>query len=245
MNNKNLLKNDFSKNILDKIKQEKVKTIPKYVFILKYILIWCFLFISIFIWALSLSISLEYLINADWSLLNKIWIIKIFTIFMPFFWLFFLILASIFSYYNFIHTEKWYKFTFIKILLVNIFLSLLLWIILYFSWIHNYIEWKIENNSQKYRTIFVNDKVTRMIRVWQNEEKWLLIWIIKEVDTNKIIFKDSNDKEWNIILNENTITDIKHKVNIIVWEKIKIIWVKLDNINFKAKEIRPFMWWKK
>lgn len=242
MKDKKLLKKDFWKNIMDQIKKEKVKQIPKNIFILKHISIWLFLGLSIFIWALSLSISFEYLNNADWSLLHRLWIFKIATIFMPIFWFIFLILASFLSYYNFRHTEEWYKFSFKNIFILNIILSILLWLFLYLTWINHYIESKIENNIPKYREVFVTDKVSRMIKIWQNEDKGLLIWDIIEVNTGNFNFKDYNDKDWKVFINNETNTDKKHKINITVWEKIKIIWDKINNNSFIAREVRPFIW---
>jgi len=134
MKEKKLLKKDFSKNLLNKIKKEKVKRVPRCLFIFKHVSIWFFLVFSILLWALSLSISAEYLIWADWNLIHKLWIIKIFTIFMPIFWIIFLLFASFLSYYNFRHTDRWYKYSFLKILFLNIVSSIFLWIFLYFSY---------------------------------------------------------------------------------------------------------------
>ena len=242
MKDKKILKKNFSENILKKIKKEKIKKIPKCIFIFKHLSVWVFLIMSIFIWALSFSISFDYITNVDWSLLHKLWVMKIVTIFMPIFWVIFLLIASFLSYYNFRHTEKWYKYSFSKILIINIFLSLILGIFLYFTWIHHSIELIIEKNIPKYRLLFVEDNISRVIKIWQNENKWLLIWKITEVSWNLLVFKDFNSKTWNILLNKNTKTDIKHIVNIRVWEKIKIIWEKINDNNFEAKEIRPFMW---
>jgi hypothetical protein len=43
------MKTEFGKDILNKIKKEDIKKIPKYVFTLKHMFIWLFLGISIFI----------------------------------------------------------------------------------------------------------------------------------------------------------------------------------------------------
>lgn len=235
MNNKK-----FTKDLFDKINKEKISQTPKYIFITKNILVWFFLFFSIFIGALSLSISLDYLFNADWDLFRRIWFLKIFLIFIPVFWLLFLIISSVLSYYNYRYTDKWYKLSFIKVLFLNIFSSLILAFILYFTWINNYIELKIENIVPKYRTILVEDKINRMIKVWQNEEKWLLIWTILDYNDTELKLNDFNNKEWIITLNRNI--DIKSRVKIENWERIKIIWEKIDWNNFDALEIRPFVW---
>lgn len=239
MNNKN-----FSKDILEKIKKDNIKQTPKYIFLIKNYIFWFFLAITIIIWAISLSITFAYLFNADWDLFRKIWLYKVFFIFLPFFWFIFLIISSLLSYYNYRHTDKWYKLSIFKVFLINIFSSFLLWLIFFFSWFSSLIESKIENIMPKYRSIFVEDREARMISVWQNEDNGLLIWDIMEVLDNRLILVDTNNKIWDILMNNSTNIDIKHNVSIQVWERIKIVWEKNDNTSFLASEIRPFMWWK-
>ena len=234
------MKTTFGKEILNKIKKEDIKQIPKYIFTIKHILIWLFLGISIFILALSLSINFEYLYNADWFLFHKLWIIKIALTFLPIFWLIFLLFATFLSYYNFKHTEKWYKYNFIKIFLINIVLSFILWIFIYITWINHFIEWTMEKFIPKYRWILVENKETRMINVWQNEEAGLIIWEIIKIDDNNLDFIDYKNKKWIILISEET--DIKWKMNLNIWEKIKITWEKTDTNIFNATQIRPFIW---
>ena len=117
-------------------------------------------------------------------------------------------------------------------------MSLSIWIIFYFVWIHNYFEEKIENHIPKYRSVLVWDRDSRMLKVWQNEEKWLLIWKIKNVRWKGLDFIDFKNKEWMIILDEKT--DIKKRVNLKSWERIKILWKIKDQSSFIAEEIRPF-----
>lgn len=233
-------KKDFAWEILNKIKKEDIKQIPKHVFIFKHVLIWIFLFLSILIWAISLSINFEYIIGADWFLFQKIWIIKIALIFLPIFWILFLIIATFLSYYNFKHTEKWYKYSFSKILWINIFLSIILWWVIFITWTNQLIESSLESIIPNYRSVLVEDKNSRMIKVWQNEESGLLLWEILEMDNNNLKFIDYNNKKWDIQFSNQT--DIKWRVNLNIWEKIKIIWEKNWENAFSAIEIRPFSW---
>jgi hypothetical protein len=209
------------------------------VFICKHISVWLFLTLSVLLWAVSLWISFEYLINADWTLIHRLWIIKVATVFMPIFWILFLLISVFFSYYNFKHTQKGYKYSFIKILWLNIVLSIVLWLLFYISWSNHFIEWVMENNIPKYRSIFVEDRVSRMIKVWQNEEKWLLLWRIHKIDGKNLDIIDHNNKNWIIIVSDST--EIKPRVKLATWERIKIMWEKLWDSRFRADQIRPFI----
>lgn len=233
------MKKDFSKVIVNKIKKENIKQIPRCVFVLKYISVWFFLIFSIFVWALALSISFGYFSDVDWVLGRRLGFIRILTIYMPLFWIFFLVVSVFFSYYNFRNTERWYKFSFLKIFLINIFSSVLFGMIFYFTWISSIVESYIEEVVPEYRSLFVEDKVSRMVSVWQNEDSWLLIWEIVGINESDFVFIDYNNKEWSVLFNGET--NIKWRVEFVAWKKIKVIWEKTWNDVFEAKEIRPFM----
>ncbi|MFK7779786.1 MAG: hypothetical protein QM490_01450 [Candidatus Gracilibacteria bacterium] len=232
-----MIKKDFGKEILNKIKKEDIKQIPKHVFIIKHVIVWIFLFLSIFVGALSLSITFEYLINADWFLVHKLGIFKITMTFLPLFWLVFLGLASFLSYYNFKHTEKGYKYSFLKILLINIILSLILGIFIYLTGINHFIEGNLEKFVPKYRGILVENKETRAIKVWQNEESGLILGEIIKVTDNNFEFIDYNNKKWTVLLSKET--EIRGRVSIEVGEKMKIMGEKKGKNTFNAFQIRP------
>ena len=63
--------------------------------------------------------------------------------------------------------------------------------------------------------MLVQDKVSRMTQVWQNERKGLLIGEIISSETESLTFLDTNKKQWKILLDENTTTDIKHRVELL------------------------------
>lgn len=237
------MKKNFGKEIMSKIKKEDIKQTPKFVFVFKHAFVWIFLFLSILIWALSLSMNFEYLYNADWFLFKRIWLLKLIITFLPIFWLIFLLLAIFLSYYNFRNTERWYKYSFINISLINVLLSFIIWIFIYLTWINHFIESKMEKFIPTYRWILVEDKVSRMVKVWQNEESGLILWEILKVNDNNFGFTDYNNKKW-IILFWNK-TDIKWRVILKSWEKVKIVWEKTGENTFIATQIRPFLWrWK-
>jgi len=232
---------NFKNNLINKIKKENIKPIPKKYFILKKILINIFLVFSILIWALSVSIIFWYLLEADWFLSHKLGLIKIAINFLPIFWILFLIISVIISYFNFKNTDKGYKFYLWQIVLVNILLSFIIWTLFYFTWFSQIVEEKIQNNLPKYREFLVWDKISRMKKVWQNEEKGLLLWLIIEENIKKNSFKlkDTNNKIWNILISKNTI--IRHNLKLKKWLKIKLIWEKTWENKFRVLEIRPFM----
>lgn len=235
------MKKDFWKLLIDEIKKEQIKPISKSIFILKYFLLWLFFIFSLFVWAISLSIIFWYLFEADWYLYHRVWLIKITLAFLPIFWVIFLLLSSITTFFTFKNTKRWYKFSIFYIFIFNVVFSFILWFLFYFSWFSQISENFLQNNLPKYRELFVNDDLSRMKQVWQNEDKWLLIWEIISVSWQEdVTFRDSNSKIW--YLNLSSKTQIKSRVNLDVWEKVKIIWNKIWENKFDVYELRSFLW---
>ncbi len=235
---KKFFKKDFAKDIVKKIQKEWVKQTPRYIFVLKHTSVIFFFILSIIIWAISISISSEYLLDADWNLFHRIWFFRLALIFMPFFWILFLFASSVLAYFNFKHTERWYKFNFLQILWINVFLSLFVAVIMYFSWVNDSIEKWLENTIPKYRQVFVEDKMSRMKKIWQNEDAWMLMWKIFNLNSWSIDLVDLNNQNWYIITSSWTIIHrpFSH------WDMIKIIWENNWEYIFEAFEIRPLKW---
>ena len=239
---------DFKNDLIKKIKRENIKPISKSFFVAKNIFIYLFLIISVFIWAISLAITFWYLFEADWILSNRLWLMYIAINFLPVFWVLFLIISIALSYFNFKNTSRWYKFYIWQIILVNIIFSIIFWAIFYITWFSQIIEDKIQNNLHNYREYIVWDKILRMKKIWQNEEKWLLLWkIITSIPTKEgvtvIKLKDTNNKIWEINISEKT--NIRHNLELKPGLKIKLVWEKKFENIFEVSEIRPFIWnWK-
>lgn len=233
---------DFTHKLLDRIKKDDIKQTPRYIFMLKNIVIWLFLVASILLWSLSLAISFDYLISADWYLFKRIGFIQVLQVFLPIFWVVSLVLSSLLSYYNYRHTNRGYKLSVLKVCSLNILLSFIVSFWLYLTGAASYIESQLETYAPTYRSMFVEDKTSRMLQVWQHEEAGLLIGEILEVGEDHFSFVDANDKHWNVLFNPSTMTEVKQRVQLVSWEKIKIIWEKVGDTDFQALEIRPFSW---
>ena len=238
------MKQDFKYKLINKIKQENIKPLSKKYFIIRTILINLFFIFSILIWALAIAIIFWYLFEADWYLTHKIWLIKITITFLPVFWLIFLLLSTLLSYYNFKRTEIGYRFYLWQIILINVIFSFIIWILFYFSGFSQYVEEKIQKKLPEYSKYIVLDKNSRMKQIWQNEDKWLLLWlIVKKLNNNNYLLKDTNNKIWKLKITNKTI--IRHNLILQSWLKIKLIWKKTWENSFEVLEIRPFIWnWK-
>ncbi|MDQ7022213.1 MAG: hypothetical protein Q9M97_01535 [Candidatus Gracilibacteria bacterium] len=232
---------------MNKIKKDEIIPISKNFFVIKKIVIFLFLGLSILIGALSIAVVFGYLFEADWFLSHKLGLLKITINFLPFFWIIFLAISVIISYFNFKNTDKGYKFYLWQIILINILASFIIGILFYFSGLSQFIEEKIQNNLPNYREYLVGDNTSRMKKIWQNEESGLLLGIIVNLNNNKGLkpsvdsfkLKDTNNKVWNIKILKQTI--IRHNLELKSGIKIKLIGEKKSKNIFEVIEIRPFM----
>lgn len=228
---------EVTKNTLQKIKKENIKPIPKWQFLLKDSLVWGLFVLNLVLGSIGFAISLYILGNndviLDSSLVTNIWEWIILSI--PVAWILLTVLFLFIAYYNFKHTSGGYRFTVVKIFLVNIVISIVLGVA-----INGF------GLSQKLNTIFsenipfYNHTMDLRSEVWMRPESGYLAGTIIDIDSNSNMLKieDLNGKEWNISYQNAT---VKGRVALELGEKIKIVGKIVTDNAFEASEIRPWV----
>jgi len=227
---------EVSKNTLQKIKKENIKPIPKWQFLLKDSLVWGLFVLNLILGSIGFAISLYILGNndviLDSSLVNNAWEWIILSI--PLAWILLTALFLFIAYYNFKHTSGGYRYTVVKIFLMNIVVSVILGVVI------NGI-----GLSQKLNTIFsdhipfYNHTMDLRSEVWMRPESGYLAGTVVNIDPNTMILqlKDLNGKIWDIPFENAT---AKGKVVFRLDEKIKIVGKMVSDNVFEAIEIRPW-----
>lgn len=228
---------EVTKNTLQKIKQEKIKPIPKWRFLLKDSLVWGLFVLNLIFGSIGFAISLYILSNNDVvlesSLATNAWEWMIFSI--PIAWILLTILFVFIAYYNFKHTKGGYRFTVVKIFLMNIVVSIVLGAI-----INGF------GLSQKLNTVFsdnipfYNHTMDLRSEVWMRPESGYLAGSIVEInlDTKSFKLEDLNGKTWDISYSNAT---VRGRVSLQVGEEIKLVGKQLSTKTFDASEVRPWM----
>ena len=225
----------LSKNIVDKIKKEKIIPVPKWHFLLKNYVVWVLFLISSMIGGIAFGIILLQLSDIDWTIIDRInsgpqeLIITI----IPYFWIVILIVFIGIAYHNFRHTSKGYKSGTFIILGISILVSVIAGSIVFASGISRRIENFREN------TPFVREIHAPHMKLWMQENKGLMAGIIEKLDRDKILLRSLKDRPWNIDIRNAKLINIPQ---LKLKQKIEIIGEKIDNTHFKAHEIRS---WKK
>lgn len=230
------MEKNLGKDVLEKIKEKKIKPKPKWMFSLRDIGFWVIFSISLILGSISTSLIIFILRNNDWDLHSKLGhgLLQFIFITLPYFWLIFLVFFLIISYYNLRKTKSGYKYNPLLIVLINILISMILGSILYICGLGAKLEDSLENKIAPYGKMFYQRH-----EMWDKPEKGLIGGKI-------IIFKDNNNfkivsleqKEWNIFSEDPIVAP---RLVLREGEKVKIIGEKIDEDIFEAEEIRPFM----
>ena len=227
----------ISDKVLEKIKEENIKPIPRWKFVLKNTAIWLFLIILLLLGATMTSLAIGDFIDGDWDIRPMLGLHLITFIFMtfPFIWVILGLVMIFLAYYDFKYLPKSYKVGSQKYLMIVLALVLSLGLGLYYIGGHNPIKKIINKNIPPLREW----EQQRDMR-WVNPNSGLLAGTIKEVDGKNLVLTDMLlNQEWQIDASQATVSP---SVSLVPQEKVKMIG-KMENDNkFVAKDIRP---WKK
>jgi len=227
---------EVSKNTLQKIKKENIKPIPKWQFLLKDSLVWGLFVLNLILGSIGFAISLYIFGNndviLDSSLVTNVWEWMILSI--PLAWILLTVLFLFIAYYNFKHTSGGYRFTVVKIFLMNIVVSVVLGVVINGLGLSQRLNTVFSNHIP-----FYNHTMDLRSEVWMRPESGYLAGTIMDINSDTRILKieDLKGKVWEIPYQDAT---VKGKVILELGEEIKIVGKILSDDVFEASEIRPW-----
>lgn len=227
MENKNI-----SQIVLERIKVEGLKPISKGVFSIKRVLFWTAVVISLIVGAFTFSLVLSSLFNNDWDLYSRFgfnYILKT----LPYFWMISLIIFVILGDYYYRKTLHGYRYTLIVVVGAYMASSIIFGSLFYVLKLGDLVEKSLSDVSPVYRSIILNRH-----EVWAHPEDGLLSGKITKINDGAIEVVDTNGNIWVI---DTTTSTNRGIVEIEVGERIKIMGDVIDNNNFSADEIRPWI----
>lgn len=224
-----------AKKILQNIRDRKIKPRSRWIFLLKNYLIWLIFGVAIFVGAIATSVIIFSLTNNDWDLykiLDKS-LISYVVMSFPYIWVIILIIFSLLSFLNYKYTKTGYRIEPIKIISMNVFLSVFLGSILFVGGFGEFIDYKLSKDIPYYEKMMAQRQL-----IWDNPENGLLAGEIINIASEKDFYiRSLSGKKWHII--GNSILWKRHASNN-EGTKIKIIGRILGNDVFVAQEIRPW-----
>lgn len=225
---------DISKNILQKIKKEKIRPYSKKHFLMKKSFIWTLFGLSVLLGIVACSVSIFQLKHSEWDLYKRsnYSLIEFLAMVIPYFWLIFLMIFIGIAYGYFRRTEKGYRYNTLLIITISIIISIIGGIGVYQTGFSERLEAVFQENIPVYRIINRGRH-----RLWMSPEQGFLAGEIKAViSSREIRLTDLHDNHWIIdISNAFWRGRLRPEVGL----EIKIIGkIKVER-QFVANEIRP------
>jgi hypothetical protein len=185
--------NQFEKKLLDKIKDEKIRPIPRWHFLLKNYVVWLVGSLSLFIGAAAVSVMI-YLYRGDdlTSYLRTGGLKEFLLLALPYFWIIILILFTFLVYYQIKHTKKGYRYPAYAVIAFSIAASILLGGILFKAGLSKAIDDILGENAPYYETLFNR----RMLFWYSPEDGRLSGMIIEYVPEDRYLLLDPKRKQW-------------------------------------------------
>lgn len=220
---------DISKQVLQKIKQEKIQPEPKWKFLLKDYTMWVFFGASILLGGLTTAVIIFLTQNSGWEIYahGQAGWLKFILLNIPYFWVIFFVLFIFIAYYNFRHTNTGYRHRFFYILLLSIICSILLGTLAYGAGLGQ----KIEDVFYR-RMPFYEQMMRHRQQVWQQPGRGFLVGEIR-VDEERIILLDPERNEWILVFPSST----KFSIENFIGQKVRTLGKILEPGKFQIKMI--------
>lgn len=199
MENKNK-KEEYIKiedKVLNYIKEENIKSSPKWHFIIKNDMIWVLWLISILVGAISVSVLIFSFANAEWKYYMTTHgnFINFFIDFFPLIWIISLLIFIFIAYKNFKNTKRGYKYSIVTVVVLSIFVSTISGVGLYILGFGGFFDEEIGNSIPFYKTIVIHKEET-----WMKPGSGLFIGEVIRIspDFNSFTIKSPDGKIWFI-----------------------------------------------
>jgi len=190
------LKEKFDSQILEKIKEEKLKPKARWTFLLKDYVIWAFGFVSLIIGSLSIAVLIYLIGNNDWSIYSEISdsLLEFIILTLPYYWFLFLAIFIVVINYNIKHTKKGYKYSLPVIITASVLASMFLGIIFSSAGLGSAIDDVFAEN-----VVYYDRFINPTINIWDHPEDGRLAGlIVAQVDDCQYYLVDIRQNEWLI-----------------------------------------------
>ena len=223
-----------SDKILEKIKKEELKPIPKKYFLIKNGFLWGLFILGVIIGALAFSVVLFSIQQTDFELAVHMSHSKLEMLLglLPFIWIFFLVGFLVLAIIGIRNSRRGYKFTIGKMVGISTALSILLGTAFFIGGGAKKLEKAFAVNVSIYESI--DEKKMKM---WTMPEEGYLSGIIESVGGDTLILLDFNNKKWVVPISSAI---IPHAEVMEKGEKVKLVGKKNATTVFFAEEILPW-----
>jgi hypothetical protein len=225
---------DISKKTLEKIKKEQVHPRPRWVFLTRNYFFWFMFVLTTLLGGIAFGMILFITGNLDWDIYHYLGLSlpEAVVVSLPYLWIALLAIFLLITYYNFIHTRTGYRYRFVVIFFISLFISAILGFGFYqYGWTET-MEKHLRTRIPGYQRL-----VYTGANQWMHPEKGLLSGTVIEMmlEKNLLLVEDYLGQLWKIDISQ---ARVRGNVPLTTNLEIKIIGEQLPESIFKASEIR-------
>lgn len=225
---------DNSTRLIEKIKEQQMKPLPRWRFTIKYTLIWLSFILCVLFGALAFSVILYAIQQLDFDIARHMShsTIELVLSLVPYLWIIALIIFLVMAIFSIKNSRKGYRFTSPSLVGFATGLSILVGTLFFISGGAGWLENAFANEVSIYEGI-----EERKEQIWSLPEEGYLSGTIISASDNIIDLKDLKGKYWKVSYEG---ADIVPAVHLTDGEKIKLMGKMTSENTFKANMIRPW-----
>ncbi len=225
---------DNSEKIINKIREQDVRPLPRWRFTLKNATAWSVFILAALLGALAFSVVLFAIQQVDFKLVSHLshsWFETLLAL-LPFFWVISLVIMLAVAMIGIKNSKKGYKFNSLSLVVISATLSILIGTLFFISGGGKWLDRTFEANIDTYESI-----QDRKEMLWSMPEDGYLAGTISAVGGDQLELEDFNGDIWKINISGS---DIVPAVSLEKGEKVKLIGEMTSRGNFIAEKIRPW-----
>jgi hypothetical protein len=225
---------ESAKELIEAIKKKDIKPTPKWKYSIKNILIWIGFLFSVLLGAISFSVILFAIQQADFHLLAHMahsrteFLLGL----LPFLWIISLVIFLILAIFSIKYSWKGYKFSIARLVLINAAISMLIGTACFISGGAEQLESAFAVTVKSYDSI-----EERKMVMWSRPEEGYLSGIVLYVDDLEMTIEAFDKQDWQIDISDAFISP---RLFLESGEKIKILGNQKKGYRFIADEVRPW-----
>ncbi|MBU1017630.1 hypothetical protein KKA33_01225 [Patescibacteria group bacterium] len=225
----------LAQSIIGKIKKEKVKPTPKWVFLFKRSVIWGLFGLSVLFGSMAMSIILFQLRDMDYSVYKEMGssLAGFVLLALPYFWVLLLIGFLALACYHLRHTKSGYRYNVFAIIGLSLVASILFGTGLYATGVSGNLE-KAFRKIPYYERLHFGKRI-----IWNNPEQGFLAGTIIHMGDGRIILlRDLKQESWRVDIEK---TKMRREFEMERGVRIRLIGTATGDYEFEAFGIAPWL----
>jgi preprotein translocase subunit YajC len=223
-----------SKKIIEKIKAENIKPIPKWHFKVKNYLKWGIFTLSIILGAGAFSVILFTIQQTDFNLVSYLSYrgLELFLALLPFFWIVILLIFLFLAIISIQKSNQGYRATWARLTRYSVAGSVLLGTLFFIGGGAKWLERSFAQHVDVYQSMEDKKKI-----IWMQPEAGYLAGTIDKVNGDTLYLIDFDQRKWQISYQNAFIAPV---ISVEKGESIKLVGEKINEAVFRADELRPW-----